>query len=371
MIKVHIAFAITSAVEGFYPKNFAGFTSYHFESYSHALPLISLVGSMIASSFGMTKFFVAGPISIFPNERPLDGMFSYQFICVLLLNTMFGWRLVCIENAFFTTYRLENEYKSIYPNQYKADTRIDPLIPARYRIAVYLIPSFISFIINAMRLFCTGQDLKQYVRKYPQMIIACCFTPFMFEGCKGNNIRVWKYGSLFNALFIGCFPQIVLLAMDFYRGSVSWDFIGNVLNWEKIFENNDALFKYSYGNSIFAIISGSFFLLLILLTIFTNKVIIDHEVFFKVGMKPPCLSSKTVTNSYKIKSTVESPNDNNNPKHVEQCSIAMHGHFKRKINYNKKKTCNDGNIQLKKVICNSNKHTLYKIPSVMMLAQNN
>ena len=358
MLKVHIAFAITSAVEGFYPKNFAGFTSYHFESYSHALPLMSLVGSMIASSFGMSKFFVAGPISIFPNERPLDGMFSYQFICVLLLNTMFGWRLVCIENAFFTTYRLDNKIQTYVPNQYKADTRIDPLIPAKYRIAVYLIPSFISFIINAMRLFRTGQDLKQYVRKYPQIIMACCFTPFMFEGCKENNIRIWKYGSLFNAFFIGCFPQIVLLAMDFYRGCVSWDFIGNALNRERIFENNDALFKFTYGNSIFAIISGIFFLLLILLTFFTNKVIINHEVFFKVGIKPPCLSSKSVTNSYKIKTTVESPNKNNIPKHVEQCRITMHGNFKGKINYNKKKSCDDGKIQLKKVISNINKHII-------------
>ena len=122
ILKVHIAFAITCAVEGFYPKNIAGFTSYHFESYSHALPLISLLTSMMASSFGMSKFFVTGPISIFPNERPLDGMFSYQFICVLLLNTMFGWRLVCIENAFFTTYRLSNKMKPYIPNQYKEDT---------------------------------------------------------------------------------------------------------------------------------------------------------------------------------------------------------------------------------------------------------
>ena len=358
MLKVHIAFAITSAVEGFYPKNFAGFTSYHFESYSHALPLISLVISLMASSFGMSKFFVAGPISIFPNERPLEGTFSYQFICVLLLNTMFGWRLVCIENAFFTTYRLHNKMHPYVPNQYKVDTRIDPLIPAKYRIAVYLIPSFLSFIINAMRLFRTGQDLKQYVRKYPQMMIACCFTPFIFEGCKEKNIRIWKYGSLFNAFFIGCFPQIVLLAMDFYRGSVSWDFIGNALNGERIFENNDALFKFTYGNSIFAMISGIFFLFLILLTFFTNKVIVNHEVFFKVGMKPPCLSSKTVTNSYKIKTTVEGPNKNNKPKHVEQCSTTMHGHFKGKIKYNKKKSCNDGNIQLKKVISNSNTHII-------------
>ena len=352
ILKVHVAFAITCAVEGFYPKNFAGFTSYHFESFRHALPLITLVLSMTASSFGMGKFFVAGPISIFPNERPLDGLFSYQFICVLLMNTMFGWRLICIENAFFTTYRLDNEMQQQFSNQYKEDTRIDPLIPAKYRIAVYLIPSFLSFIINAMRLLCTGHNLKKFVRKYPQMIIACCFTPFMFEGCKDNNVRIWKYGSLFNAFFIGCFPQIVLLAMDFYRGTSSWDFIGLALIYEKIFENNDSLFKFTYGNSIFAIISGIFFLLLISFTFFTDKVIVNHEVFFKIGMKPPCLPSKTVTTSYERKTTVESPNESNKSNHVEQSRVTMHGRLKEKLNYNKKKSHNDGNVELKKVMTN-------------------
>ena len=265
---------------------------------------------------------------------------------------MFGWRLVCIENALFTTYRLINEMQPYYPNQYKEDTIIDPLIPAKYRIAVYFIPSCISFIINAMRLFRTGQNLKKFVRKYPQIIIACCFTPFMFEGCKENNVRIWKYGSLFNAFFIGCFPQIVLLAMDFYRGSASWDFIGNALGFENFYENNDALFKFTYGNSIFAIISGIFFLLLISLTFFTDKVIVNHEVFFKLGIKPPCLHSKTVTTFYEIKTTVESPNKSNKSKHAEQSSITRHDRFKGKLNYNKKKSHNNGNFELKKVIRN-------------------
>ena len=276
-------------MEGFYPKNYAGNTSYQFESFRHALPLISLVVSMTASSFGMTKFFVSGLISIFPTEQKLDGILSFPFICVLLLNTMFGYRLVCIENAFFSTYRLQNYGLDSGRNRYHGDASIDPLIPAEYRIAVYLMPSLISFIINSLRLFYTGKDLKNIFRKYPQVMIACLFTPFMFEGCKENNIRIWKYGSLFNAFFIGCFPQVVLLAMDFHRGIVRWDFLGNILNFEQIHENNDALFKYSYGNSIFAIVSGSFFLVLIIITFFTNKVIIDHEKFFRFGIRPRLL----------------------------------------------------------------------------------
>ena len=70
---------------------------------------------------------------------------------------------------------------------------------------------------------------------------------------------------------------------------ICWDFLGNVLGFEQIHENNDALIKYNYGNSIFAIVSGSFFLVLIIITFFTNKVIIDHEKFFRFGIRPRLL----------------------------------------------------------------------------------
>ena len=358
-------------MEGFYPKNFAGNTLYQFESFSQALPLISLIGSMTASSFGMTKFFVSGFLSIFPTECKFDGILSFPFICVLLLNTMFGCRLMCIESAFFSSYRLQNYGFEIYQdfrrNLYHDDTSIEPLIPAKYRIAVYLIPSLISFVINSLRFFCTGKDLKHIIRKHPQIMIACLFTPFMFEGCKENNIRIWKYGSLFNAFFIGCFPQVVLLAMDYYRGIVSWDFIGNILTPELIYENNDALIKYNYGNSIFAIVSGSFFLVLIIFTFFTNKVIIDHEKFFQFGIRPRPLNSnqfsntktkiyisqcapvKTETVPKQTETIDESPCCNTQFKSTEKHNVPMHGNFNRKINHNKKTPYVDGNVKLIKV----------------------
>lgn len=367
-LKVHVSFAITSAVEGFYPKNVAGNTSYHFESFSHALPLITLLASMASSSFGMTKFFVSGPIPIFPIERKFDGILSFPFLCVLILNTMFGCRLLCIEGAFFTYYRLQSYGVEGLQNKYVDDKSIDPLIPPKYRIAVYLIPSLISCIINALRFLCTGKDLKHIVRKYPQIMIACLFTPFMYEGCKDNNIRVWKYGSLFNAFFIGCFPQIVLLVMDFYRGIVDWDFLGTVLNYEQIHENNDALIKYNYGNSIFAIISLSFYLLLILLTFFTTKVIIDHEKFFRFGVSLP-LSSQTQFSNTKTKISIsqclpdqtvivpkenevidETPYCSTQLKSTEKHNITMRDNFNRKIDSNKKTLEVEGNVKLIKVM---------------------
>ena len=320
---------------------------------------------MATSSFGMTKFFVSGLIPIFPTERKLNGILSFPFICVLLLNTMFGCRLVCIESAFFSYYGLQRyeHYGLKRWNPNYGDRFIDPLIRAKYRLAVYLMPSLISCIINSVRLFCTGNEIKHIVRKHPQIMIACFFTPFMFEGCKDNNIRIWKYGSLFNAFFIGCFPQIVLVAMDFYRGIVHWDFLGNVLSYESIYEGNDALIKYNYGNSIFAIVSGSFYLLLILFTFFTNQVIVDYEKFFQFGIRPLLpnlnqfsntnisqnLPDKTVTVPKENDTIDETPYSNIQFKSIKKHNITMHGSFNRKTNNNKKTPNVDGNVNMIKV----------------------
>ena len=282
---------------------------------------------------------------------------------------MFGCRLVCIESAFFSNYRLQNHGLEGRLNRYHDDTFIKPLIPPKYRIAVYLIPSLISCIINSLRFFCTRKELQHIVIKHPQIMIACFFTPFMFEGCKDNNIRIWKYGSLFNAFFIGCFPQIVLVAMDFYRGMVHWDFLGNALlaNYG-IYENNDALIKNNYGNSFFAIVSGSFYLLLILLTFFTNKVIIDYEKFFRFGIRPrhtnlnqfsntntnihitQYLPDKIVTVPKENETIDETLNDNTQFKSIEKHNITMHGSFNRTIDNTKKTPNVDGNVNLIKVM---------------------
>ena len=231
---------------------------------------------MLASAFGMSSFFLSGPVPILPNDSPINGLVSLPFVTMLLLNTMFGVRVVCIENAFFSSYRY---------HYYTEDRRgiieksIDPIISPQLRILTYFAPSAISFTINIVRLLCTKVSPKIYVKKYPQILMASCFTPFIFEGTKNNSIRIWKTGSVLNAFFIGCLPQIILLTMDFYRGVVNWDFLGLALRPEQIIESNDALLKYRYGNTLFAIISGSFFLFLIIITFFTNKIFKNHGMY--------------------------------------------------------------------------------------------
>ena len=198
---------------------------------------------MCASSFGMTKFFLSGPIPILPKNYPANGLISLPFLCMLMINSMFAVRIICIENSFFSSYRYERRYLD---ERHDFSKRIDPIIDTKYRILVYLTPCLISFIINGVKLLTSGTKFMQSIRTYPQILIASCFTPFL--------------------------PQIVLLVMDRYRGVTSWDFLGFALTPEFIWENNDALFRSSYGNSLFAIISFVFFFFLILLTFFTHKI---------------------------------------------------------------------------------------------------
>ena len=177
---------------------------------------------MVASSFGMTKFFLQGPIPILPKDSPVNGLISLPFICTLLINSMFAVRVICIENSFFSSYRYQRYY--LYKSGLDQAT-IDPIIPPEYRLVVYLVPSLISFIINATRLFKTGTNLRPIIMKYPQILLSPCFTPFAFEGCKENSFKIWRGGSICNAFFIGCFPQVVTLIMAFHRGIVNWDFL--------------------------------------------------------------------------------------------------------------------------------------------------
>ena len=278
---MHISFAITVAVEGFYPTTSAGMTLYSFASAKEALPLIKLIISMATSSLGMAKFFLHGPIQILSKDSPLNGLVSLPFICTLLINIMFGCRVICIESAFFSSYRLQSYYDD---ERGVVQKTIDPIFAPEYRLLVYLAPSFLSFAINALRLLTTGANIRAYIKKYPQLLIANCFTPFMFEGCEDNSIRVWRLGSIFNAFFIGCLPQAVLVLMDYQRGVFDWDFISLTLERELIYENNDALFKSRHGNSLFATISGIFFLSLIILTFFTEK------IFQNRGINCKCFS---------------------------------------------------------------------------------
>ena len=68
--------------------------------------IYTLLFSLFAGSFGITKFFVKGPVPVLPQDAPLAGVMSFEFLTFLLLNTMFVLRTFCLEASFFSTYHL-------------------------------------------------------------------------------------------------------------------------------------------------------------------------------------------------------------------------------------------------------------------------
>ena len=175
------------------------------------LSVYSLIISLFTASFGITKFFLKGPLPILPQNAPIAGLLSVKFLVLLLLNTMFVIRTFCLEYSFFTSFRGTFQ------------DNIDPLIPEEYRLVIYLLPGLFSFLINLLKL---GLSMKprdfRYFQSSPQFILCPMFSPLMFEGNPDENskndqpIRVWKVGSILNSLFMGCLPQVLLVTMYYY-----------------------------------------------------------------------------------------------------------------------------------------------------------
>ena len=252
------------ANETFYPRDDDGNPRYHFKDFNETIPFITVLLSLFSSSFGMSKFFLAGPIQFLSEKATVNGLFSISFLCLCLINSMFGFRIVCLESALFTTYRYE-----IFDNatiSFETIKQITPIIPPEYRLLAYLSPCIVPFMINISRLWCTPKATWAYFMKYPQFLVSPCFTPFMFEGHKSDNpgnhynIRIWKLGSVINAIYIGCLPQCILLISDYCKGVHHWKFGRNT---DTVDSHDDALFKQEYGNTIFAATTALLFLLLI------------------------------------------------------------------------------------------------------------
>ena len=237
----------------------------------------TLILSLFTGAFGMTKFFVKGPLFILPQNALLGGVLSAKFFILFLLNTMFVVRTFCLEATLFTFYRTSSSNI--------AD--INPTLPDEYRLIIYLIPGFISFLTNLIKLlFSMRLNGFRFFISFPQFLLCPMFCPLMFEGDpdqRSDNqppIRVWKLGSILNSVFLGCLPQILLVAMDHHKQVPSWNFKLDA-------QDNNALFKYSYGNEIFSI--STFLLYLFLTTIFFGW----DQIFKNDGMC--CRNTRTIS----------------------------------------------------------------------------
>ena len=274
---------IIFATEGFYPKDFKGASKTEMP-----LSVFTLILSLFSASFGITKFFVKGPLPILPQDAPLAGLLSVKFLLLFLLNTMFVVRTFCLEGAIFSSYRRNGPFN------------IDPLIPEEYRLIIYLLPAFCSFLINLIKLAFSmkPKDFK-YFKQFPQFLLCPMFCPLMFEGDpdqSGSNqppVRLWKMGSILNCISMGCVPQTLLLILDHYKGVPSWPFTEEKLKGQFVHnedQDNNALFKYPYGNTIFSITTFSFYLFLMSIFFAWDKLFQDDGLncTFCKRICPPC-----------------------------------------------------------------------------------
>ena len=162
------------AIEGIYPKDEEGVAVSRFKNFDEALPILSFILSLFSSSFGMAKFYLTGPTSLLTKDSLLNGLGSMPFLLLCLINTMFGVRTICIESAFFSSYRYQFPGTSGNGDEIKT---IEPMIPAEYRLLAYFFPCILSFLFNLINLMRTTKGMKRYLMKYPQFLVACCFTP--------------------------------------------------------------------------------------------------------------------------------------------------------------------------------------------------
>ena len=227
------------------------------------LAAYTLLFSLFTGSFGITKFFIKGPLPILPQDAPLGGVLSIKFLMLFLLNTMFVVRTFCIESSLFSSYR--NRFVD----------NIDPLIPEEYRLVIYLLPGFVSFLIHIIKLALSMKPKHfRFFKKFPQFLLCPMFCPLMFEGNLDQSgddrlpIRIWKLGSILNSFYMGCIPQIMLVAFDHYRKVPDFEF-------ESDFQSSNALLKYRNGNTIFSIATLALYLCLTTLFFAWDKLFKD------------------------------------------------------------------------------------------------
>ena len=94
-------------------------------------------------------------------------------------------------------------------------------------------------------------------------------------------IKVWKIGSIINAIFIGVVPQIALVIADFQRGVTRWQFNQTNLN-NFTSEFNDAIFKHRFGNTAFSLICLVFFSIIIALFFYSDKIFVRNGIHCRV-----------------------------------------------------------------------------------------
>ena len=144
---------------------------------------------------------------------------------------------------------------------------------------------------------------------------------FMFEGHKSDNpgnhynIRIWKVGSVINAIYIGCLPQCILVITDYCKGVHQWKFGIDTDNDDT---HDDALFKHEYGNTIFAATTALLFLLLIAFFFGIEGMINERYSTIPSSPNPMSFVSLSGVNNDSSESNIAIATDNNGENIIPQ-----------------------------------------------------
>ena len=255
---------------GLWPIDDAGFNTMP-KTFTEALPMVSLCLSIVASSWGMSKYFLASRHHILPQKGPAGGLLSIRFLGLIILNTMFAARLLCIESVFFSWYSLKEYPESKGYMEYAIWIPTEALISQPYmRIVIFFAPTVFPIIFNLITLARSSKQWKRLILSEPQILISPGFCPIIFRCVKAKsshdqetpNVYVWKLASIINAIYLGVLPQILMIAAHYMRGLDDLTH-GKFSSKGQPDLVSNSLILSEYGNVIFASVSSCIYLLFI------------------------------------------------------------------------------------------------------------
>ena len=155
-------------LNGFYPHDKFGFVSEIFSNPWEILPVMTFCLSVIASAFGISKFYLIGPLRLNSQE---SGLLSCSFLAHIFINFGFVFRIYAIEHSFFSEYIISSSAPAF--DKWGITTKsISPVLPYEYRLMAYLIPILPSLTLNLLSLSQT-LNLKSVLKlciNFPQFI---------------------------------------------------------------------------------------------------------------------------------------------------------------------------------------------------------
>lgn len=275
-------------LDSFYPHDKMGLMIERISSFTEALPIISFFLSVFASSLGMTKFYVSGPLRLILQASPISAAIS--FFALLFINCSFIFRIFAIEHSLFSHYIMSSTADS-YEKWGVTAKEIQPVLSHKYRLMFYLIPIIPSMLFNTYSFHkCLNYTtMFKVFLHFPQYFITSCFTPIIFKGIiqSENNrcqfkIKLHKKATIWNSIYIIFVPQLMLVISEVWRDVINWEFTTSLDKASDsavnaYLETNTSITKHPFGNILFAIVISILNLMALLFLFLKHEHLFSRE----------------------------------------------------------------------------------------------